>query len=276
MTTTWADLFRPGDATNFFDPLPTQPFNPAKSSFDGVNAWWLAELSRLVYRDERDRKDFLARVDLEEVAFIEAAHNTEGFIVAPKSREWAALVFRGTSTLTDFLTDIAVRMDRFDRGRVHEGFKRGIDAAWPEVVKALPSTGRLFFAGHSLGAALATLAASRKRPAALYTFGSPRVGNRAFTASVDASHTFRVVDHYDVVARVPLPLLLFFGYRHVGEVHELQHHSDEPPRLPRLSKESLAQLQRTLPGPPDPLADHAPINYVDRVGATIGFPPRSR
>src|SRR5258706_12877931 len=49
--TTWKELFDPGDATDFFDPRPPQPFNHESVAFDSVNAWWLAELSRLVYRD---------------------------------------------------------------------------------------------------------------------------------------------------------------------------------------------------------------------------------
>ena len=101
--TTWNDLFRPGDATNFFDPPPPRPFNGESAAFDGVNAWWLAELSRLVYRDDEDRKDFLARVQLEELDFIDVADDTQGFVVAPPSKTWAAFVFRGTSTPRDFL-----------------------------------------------------------------------------------------------------------------------------------------------------------------------------
>src|SRR5438067_392941 len=193
--TTWNDLFRPGDATNFFDPPPPRPFDGESAAFDGVNAWWLAELSRLVYRDNEDRKDFLARVQLKELDFIDVADDTQGFVVAPPSKTWAAFVFRGTSTPRDFLVDANVEMVPFDTGKVHYGFNKGIVAAWPRVLTnldALPKTCRIFYAGHSLGAALATLAASRRPPVATYTFGSPRVGNRAFTSSVDASRTFRV------------------------------------------------------------------------------------
>ena len=281
--TTWSDLFKPGEATNFFDPPPPQQFHAGSTAFDGVNAWWLAELSRLVYRDNDDRKQFLARASLEELDFINAAHNTQGFLVSPASREWAALVFRGTSNLEDFLIDGDFRLFQWDRGRVHHGFKLGIDAAWPQVLKdlgTLPGSCHLYFAGHSLGAALATLAASRKRPAATYTFGSPLVGDQTFIQTVDAAHTFRVIDHNDLVTHVPPAIPLVFPYTHVGEEHRLAHTADESVQvlhlLPHLSRPGIDEMQRTLPGPPDPLADHAPINYVDRLGATIGFPPRTR
>jgi acetyl esterase/lipase len=65
--------------------------------------------------------------------------------------------------------------------------------------------------GHSLGGALAALAAIELRrayPAALvrvYTFGAPRVGNRAFSALYDAHvpDTWAVVNLEDPVPRVP-------------------------------------------------------------------------
>src|SRR5438876_6601679 len=147
--TTWQDLFAPGSATNFFDPPPPRPFNHESVAFDGVNAWWLAELSRLIYRDNPDRKDFLARVKLEELDFIDAADDTQGFLVAPASKTWAALVFRGTSTLRDFLVDANVGMVPFDAGKVHHGFNKGIQPAWPRGLRslgALPETCRAFYA----------------------------------------------------------------------------------------------------------------------------------
>lgn len=42
----------------------------------------------------------------------------------------------------------------------------------------------VFYTEHSLGAALATLAAARRAPKAGYAFGSPRVGNQAFTSTL--------------------------------------------------------------------------------------------
>src|SRR5262249_54451343 len=76
----------------------------------------------------------------------------------------------------------------------------------------------VWLTGHSLGAALATLAAARwaagHRVQGLYTFGSPRVGNAAFAATVPGP-CYRFVNNNDVVTRLPPPGL-FAGYRHVG------------------------------------------------------------
>ena len=72
------------------------------------------------------------------------------------------------------------------------------------------------------GAALSTLAAARAmiegrlpRPAALYTFGSPRVGDATFTTTLRAVYHCRVVNDNDIVATVPPPLF----FRHDGELH---------------------------------------------------------
>ena len=100
----------------------------------------------------------------------------------------------------------------------------------------------IFFCGHSLGGALAMLAAARwaarsgagnsaancgsltsassvEPPRAatwVYSFGQPRVGNRAWACWYDRQlrqRSFRVVHAEDVVARVPWLLGM---YRHAG------------------------------------------------------------
>eukprot|EP00170_Pyropia_yezoensis_P008149 contig_33917_g8176 len=85
---------------------------------------------------------------------------------------------------------------------------------------ALAAAGEAVFTGHSLGGALATLAAADVaarhpggRPPVLYSFGQPKVGDAAFGAAVDAllPAAFRVVNDVDVVARAPAG-----SYRHVG------------------------------------------------------------
>ncbi|PUZ50077.1 hypothetical protein GQ55_6G030900 [Panicum hallii var. hallii] len=80
--------------------------------------------------------------------------------------------------------------------------------------------------GHSLGAALAVLIADElagsvarraKAPVAVFSFGGPRVGNRAFAARVEArgARVLRVVNAHDVVPRFP-PSLPLPGYADVG------------------------------------------------------------
>src|SRR5436853_681867 len=108
-TTTWADLITPGAAEDFFQPRPAQPFNPASHDFDVHNARGLAELCRLVYRDD-DRARFLDRAGLSELLFVRSEErtlwtDTQGYVVGPGTGEWAALIFRGSSSPADWLTN---------------------------------------------------------------------------------------------------------------------------------------------------------------------------
>ena len=75
----------------------------------------------------------------------------------------------------------------------------------------------MFFTGHSLGAALATLAFRAYRDPmgrmrALYTFGSPRVGDALIFLLDLPPNDYRIVKDEDVMTHVPAPPL----YGHVG------------------------------------------------------------
>jgi triacylglycerol lipase len=86
-----------------------------------------------------------------------------------------------------------------------------------ELLAAIAGTEcrQLWLTGHSLGGALAMLAANElfsraERGAApiagVYTFGQPRVGNAGFRDAYDTllkGRTFRIVHGDDVVPRIP-------------------------------------------------------------------------
>lgn len=261
--TTWSDLLRPGDAPSFFDRNPLPPFEPGASSYSVINAWWLAELCRLIYRHDVQedkpltplRSTFLSKAGLRQRIFFNSPKTgTQGFLVeSVQSPFFAALVFRGSEQeVKDVIADFkALREPLGNQGAtVHEGFQEALDSVWdafvaPELEKIKVP---IFYTGHSLGAALAVLAAARRRPTAAYTFGSPTVGNDAFAASVQDLPIYRIVDGSDVVTTLPPEAL---GYRHAGELH----------RIDGVHKGSLIPFVR----PPKPLADHAPINYVERI-----------
>jgi len=111
----------------------------------------------------------------------------------------------------------------------HAGFEAASKAAAAEVAQATQISRRsqkpLFITGHSLGAALAALAAQMavaggSRPLAVYTFGMPRVGGSKFQESYDTNLgevTYRLVHGVDLVARVPMSSV---GFRHVGRLLE--------------------------------------------------------
>jgi triacylglycerol lipase len=113
-------------------------------------------------------------------------------------------------------------------GWVHRGFKREVDELWPRLEQALVNNTRtLWFCGHSLGAAMAAICAGRCRlsyirsnPRALFTYGSPRVGNKRYV-NYCQMEAYRWVNNNDIVTRVPPNWL---GYRHKGEEVYLNVH----------------------------------------------------
>jgi hypothetical protein len=268
--TTWQDLLRPGDATDFFSRRTFPPFDPAATEYSAANALWLAELSRLVYRHDVEEDDpppcpprsrFLEKAGLHQRRFFrDLRTSTQAMVVESGGPSpFAVLAFRGTEQrFKDFVTDLKVGVEPLLQKSVgvHQGFREALDSVWAAIEAALlPLSCPVFYAGHSLGAALATLAAARRAPQAVYTFGSPLVGNEAFAASLSHVPIHRVVDDWDIVTRLPPPAL---GFRHVGGLRLLR----EPPRF---SLDPRFWLRRFM-GPRKHLADHAPVHYVDRIG----------
>jgi triacylglycerol lipase len=110
---------------------------------------------------------------------------------------------------------------------LHQGFRIAAEAAKDDIDGAIALSRRtgkpLFVTGHSLGAALAALAAKRAsdaslRPRAVYGFGMPRVGGLPFQTGYDAvlgTVTYRLVHGIDLVARVAPSSI---GFHHVGRV----------------------------------------------------------
>ena len=162
-------------------------------------------------------------------------NDTQCFIA--KNDKAIILAFRGTETnLQDWLSDTKVTFTPgpFGAGsQIHKGFGLALSSIWSQVVDAVnrfQDKGQgLWITGHSLGAALATLATAKfledpqqipkTQVCALYNFGSPRVGDGTFAKRFDEkfhSNTFRFVNNRDIVTRVSLTLL---GYHHVGHAY---------------------------------------------------------
>lgn len=281
----WDAVLKPGEATLYFDVLSHTKFEADSASYSKTNAWWLAELCRLVYRQGKDeangaagptRKEALGAVKLDEVDFFNEG-DTEAALIKPidsSADQFAALILRGTNDPRDWLTNFNAIPKVWDRGGlVHKGFARALNLVWDRVTASLeknvPSDCPLFIAGHSLGAALATLAASLLQPRALYTFGSPRVGDNDFGATLSEVKNFRVVNNRDVVTTVPPPLPFY----HVGELRYITHEGgmlvkpdDGTVARDRLKRDRLSfsslDWKKLFTDAPEPFADHAPVNYV--------------
>lgn len=120
--------------------------------------------------------------------------------------------------------------------KIHDGFGNAWDEISSDTISTVASAlsanpGYTVVAtGHSLGGAVATLAAAYLRKAGyaceLYTYGSPRVGNNAFATYVSnqVGGEYRVTHLADLVPRLP-PML--FGYRHTNVEYWLSNGDSE-------------------------------------------------
>jgi hypothetical protein len=263
----WDDLLYPGRAVDFFCCEAPPPLQVASKGFHAGTAWWLAELSRLVYRCDMAGVPPATSVDalLERANFQRLASfssrllGTQALLVrSVQPQTCAVLVFRGTQQkLQDVLHDAdALLVPTPGGARVHRGFLRALDAVWTNIAAALPRDCPLFLTGHSLGAAVALLAALRCSPFAVYTYGAPRAGDEGLVRLLQGVAVHRIVHGDDIVTAVPPRAL---GFRHVGrEVHigpVMMRGANIDPRL----------LWMGFGLPPKPLADHAPIHYSRRL-----------
>lgn len=274
MTTTWAELLRPGDDNDFFDRAVLPPFDPELTGYDRGNAWWLAELSRLVYRHDVPEKEpltpsrqvFLAKAGLRERRFFNGPKNGgQAILVECEKPAWAAVVFRGTEQeIGDFAADLADLRVTPDPNvvDVHSGFKAQFDEIWDAIAIELAQLDcPIFYTGHSLGAALATLAAAKRPAQACYAFGCPLVGNSAFARETQRLPIHRIVGGRDIVTAVPPPQL---GFVHAGTEHRIGIAKTRPALTTTILR-VLRTVARIHKEPPRYLADHAPKNYVRRL-----------
>ncbi|GEM_PF-6033923 len=327
----WADLFFPPNGYVYFNGPQLKPSDPPEQK-----AHWLVDAAILAYGCHRDENagptcQFYSDAELQsqfvrggftdfqtfgdwrdEHGFVTAEHKggTQAFFA--KRDDWAILSFRGTEKgdPSDLPTDLDIDPVRWNNGamltgpRVHRGFKSGLERIWPEVSAAVAKfrqdhpTAEVSITGHSLGGALANVAAASLASdpnLSLYTFGCPFTGNPEFNQIVRTNvkdHWYRYVDGNDLVAHVPPgvpPLLPYVQYppaRHVG-TRELQDSiSGTLLTLSRalghdLQLTSFTAIQKTvedslqwfkpgnvppssqeIPGNLADLADHCPSRYL--------------
>jgi len=145
------------------------------------------------------------------------------------------IAFRGTHGRKDAITDMKTwQTDSDTIGDVHYGFKQYLDnlygplLTWLEKNIVLEQQRKVIITGHSLGAAAATIMTSRLKQkgynVVLYTYGSPRVGDKEFAKQFQNIEAYRIVNNNDIVSSIPFNL--FFWYEHVGELKYLNYHGD--------------------------------------------------
>lgn len=179
-----------------------------------------AELSMIAYNDDVEVSQAVGAVGFDRIQFFDR-DGSQAYKI--ENDNDVVITCRGTepNEWNDIQADAnAIAAVAETAGKVHSGFKKEVDDLWPEIQKVLIRQRKpLYFCGHSLGGAMATICAGRcylahikAEPAEVYTFGSPRVGNRRYVNFVPLDYK-RWVNNNDIVTRVPPTWL---GYRHTG------------------------------------------------------------
>ena len=152
-------------------------------------------------------------------------HNINGYVL--KAHGAVYIFIAGTDELKDVVTDIRLAPSHFDGEvsniKVHVGFEAALKKVEDIIIHYARNETRVIIAGHSMGGAIATLAAYKLvwvvPNIICVTFGSPRVGNRAFIKNFNklVTASYRVVYRNDAVTRWPK---LLFWYRHVDTLYQ--------------------------------------------------------
>lgn len=157
-------------------------------------------------------------------------HKIFGYLAT--KNQCAYVVFRGTESVSEWVGDGKFLQAAFleDWGKVHRGFRRIYQSCAQALINTIhqlnPEIKHLYVTGHSLGAALSTLACmeifekTRFKHLEHYTFASPRVGNLAFAKKFGTHITksYRIFNTEDIIPTEPKAATVgsMNQYAHIG------------------------------------------------------------
>jgi len=252
-----------------------------RAAYSDRMAWILASMAHIAYDRYEDnlkaRALFVTKLEGGRFELINIFNSketdTQAFLA--KNDQFAVLAFRGTEVtkLEDVKIDVmASKMSDLD-GRVHAGFRQAYESVADDIEESVLKLDKLplYITGHSLGAALATVATQRlehnprirEKIAACYTFGSPRVGNSHYDMEFK-SPIYRVVNTRDIVTVVPL---LAMGYIHIGDVRFLGAKDGEFQRGIPVLRRFYLFLSTLLKFFGPVVGDHAIVEYRRKLEA---------
>ena len=208
--------------------------SPYTTDLDPNNAYWMARLSKEVYLRKSednpvpDEDRILGNLKKDDPKFISVSGVDKNSAQAAliEHEDYLCMVFRGTDEFSDWLDNINALATKELFGEFHRGFWNSLEDVWQPINKRCRSLQEqnkrpLFITGHSLGSAMATIAAAKlihvdKPFTSVYTFGQPRALSRKTSQIFNVeckSRFFRFHNNNDIVTRVPARLM---GYSHVG------------------------------------------------------------
>jgi len=221
-----------------------------------------------------------------------------------RTEQFMVLAFRGSQEPKDWLTNVTTQLRSFTifkdgasklssyKGRVHTGFflswaiiEQSVlsqISKWRAEMKTeqLPP---LYITGHSLGGALATMAAASLCDngidvAGVYTFGQPRVGDRTFASQLNKhinGRVFRFVNNNDIVPHVPPPFSVWNPTRLYGHVGVVKYFNSKGTIMPnhrmvdRLMDFGMGVGRGMIGAKFDLISDHSMEYYISHLDTAL-------
>ncbi len=242
--------------------LEIMPYDPERYAKEAKADWKYHEQVHFLHHKKTETQAFIT-------------HNDKVVLIS----------VRGSQEFADFLRDADARqVPHVDgQGKIHRGFHAAFLVARTFVERYMDAFYRkgqtILVCGHSLGGAIALLLAEWLQreysdDIQLYTYGSPRTGNRTFVEAAQSLPHHRLVNHNDPIPSVPatwmdaewkmaLPgsamLIASIGNPMIGTVLLLggllnlrgdpyQHHGEQRHFMPRKSGLTAASSVLWQPG----------------------------
>jgi hypothetical protein len=281
-------------------------FQSQTTRYSSQNAYWLAKVAKLVYtkvaedNPAPDRDKIWQQLQSWSDRFQDIAvfnnKSTQSFVA--QHEDFIIAAFRGTDQLQDWLDNLNLPVVPTLMGGAHRGFLMALADVWPDMLNSIQSFQveriniregfnsvskykTLWITGHSLGGALATLAAAdlidKDQPfSSVYTFGQPRCVNRQMARNMNIeakNRIFRFQNNNDIVTRIPQRVM---GYSHVGTFLYIDVHKKLHTDIHWWNQflDRTEGLLEALPKPGiDKIQDHDMDDYIQGVHNNININP---
>lgn len=232
-------------------------------AYDPQIALKCADLSATVYLDQQSGPD--------EEFF--SVNGTQVWLINESDAVY--VVFRGTS-YEDLMTDLKIKKEASDFGRVHRGFHAYVmhtaHLVEMQLHQWIPFMDKpIILTGHSLGAAATVIQACYLHRlgfdvSGVYTYGEPRVGDRQFAKYADEAFGDVHYRHVNGLDGVPMIPFIAWYYWHSGKRFYFSTHRQNLIRNAPLCQVVLERLPILLSKPWKWVAnkkfDHDVFNYV--------------
>ncbi len=187
----------------------------------------IAKYSKMIYKGYSDMHDALFGIEWQ---YFER-EDTQAMIVVDRDNKELYVIFRGTSSFEDWITDAKCKRIETVFGGVHKGVFEAYQAVMADIegfvakIFAENKGYAIWIGGHSLGGGLATWCANRisvtvgtKAIAGVYTFGSMKVFDKDGYWKYNHAlgpQTYRIVHGCDMIPYHP------YGWQGFGHVDDL-------------------------------------------------------